>query len=60
MNQGEDLHVEFGGGGFIAPTPEACETECFVRNEHCGAWSFIFNPEEGEIKWNFFEMIAKM
>ena len=42
---GSDLSFEFGGGGFNAPTPEACETECFVRESVCSAWTFIINPE---------------
>ena len=30
---GEDQTPEFGGGGFYAPTPEACETECYTRRK---------------------------
>ena len=42
---GQDLYLQFGGGGFYTPTPEACETECFVRNNYCAAWTFIINPK---------------
>ena len=39
---GSDPPKEYGGGGFYAPTPEACETECYVRgNDYCNAWTFI-------------------
>ena len=39
---GSDQPKEYGGGGFYAPTPEACETECYVRgNDYCNAWTFI-------------------
>ena len=27
-----------------APTPEACETECYVRGKSCQAWTFL--PKE--------------
>merc|ERR1719328_26453 len=42
---------EFGGGGFYAPTPEACETECYTRkNNYCNAWTFIPGESESENK----------
>ena len=41
----EDLPEKFGGGGFFTPTPEACETECFVRKDFCAAWTFILNSK---------------
>jgi len=45
---GTDPPKEFGGGGFYAPTPEACEAECYTRsNDHCNAWTFI-PGESGE------------
>jgi hypothetical protein len=40
----EDLHKLHGGGGFVTPSPEACETECYVRRSNeisCAAWTFI-------------------
>ena len=30
-----------------APTPEACETECYVRGSECDAWTFI--PGEDQV-----------
>ncbi len=30
---------------FFAPTPEACETECFVNRKVCAVWTFILNPD---------------
>ena len=52
---GSDPPEEFGGGGFYAPTPEACETECYNRDyyylnrgsKYCNAWTFI-HGESGE------------
>ena len=39
---GLDPPPAFGGGGFYAPTPEACETECYTRRvQFCNAWTFI-------------------
>ena len=38
---GYDAIPEFGGGGIIAPSPEACETECFVRDKSCSGWTFM-------------------
>ena len=43
----EDLPVDEGGGGLYAPSPAACETECFVREKHCDAWNFIFDDDSG-------------
>jgi hypothetical protein len=39
--EAEDLKKEHGGGGFVTPSPEACETECYVRKDVCAAWTFI-------------------
>ena len=45
---GSDPPKEYGGGGFYAPTPEACETECYTRgSKYCNAWTFI-PGESGE------------
>ena len=45
---GSDPPKEYGGGGFYAPTPEACETECYNRgSKYCNAWTFI-PGESGE------------
>ena len=45
---GDDTPKESGGGGFYAPTPEACETECYTRgHDYCNAWTFI-PGESGE------------
>ena len=45
---GKDTPKESGGGGFYAPTPEACETECYTRgHDYCNAWTFI-PGESGE------------
>ena len=41
----EDTRFSFaqtlGGEGFYTPTPEACQTECEVRDSICHAWTFI-------------------
>ena len=45
---GSDPPKKNGGGGVYAPTPEACETECYVRgSDNCNAWTFI-PGESGE------------
>ncbi len=31
----------FGSERIDAPTPEACEAECFVNKDRCSAWTFI-------------------
>ena len=31
----------------VAPTPEACETECYTRGSECDAWTFI--PGEDQV-----------
>ena len=49
---GLDADPQDGGGGFYAPTPEACETECLVREAtvaqlfSCTAWTFLPNLDQ--------------
>ena len=51
---GSDPPEEFGGGGFYAPTPEACETECYTRGgKYCNAWTFIDEDEKCFLKADF-------
>jgi hypothetical protein len=55
------LDESFGGGGFFTPTPEACETECFVRDSifyYCGGWTFIPN-QRGTIRNCWTEILAR-
>merc|ERR1719367_977855 len=30
----------------FAPTPEACETECYTRKRNCDAWTFIASEDQ--------------
>lgn len=41
----KNLPDEYGGGGFLANTPEECQTECYVRLGKCGSWSFNMNTK---------------